>query len=180
MAAGGASVQLSTGFYSSSCPGALGAVASLVQSAVANEPRMGASILRLFFHDCFLQGCDGSLLLDDTVSFQGEKMATPNNGSFDEKNIRRRVYDAFNVLIALRVIAKEKKEIWWMGLSNYRYEKLKKLEFDDLQNIKLRNETLQSSAENVNGIRLPFVLVKITLVLNLQSDIPMFTTAELM
>ncbi|KAI5021443.1 hypothetical protein ZWY2020_058173 [Hordeum vulgare] len=53
-------------------------------------------------------------------------------------------------------------------------------EFDDLQNIKLRNETLQSSAENVNGIRLPFVLVKITLVLNLQSDIPMFTTAELM
>ncbi|KAE8782812.1 hypothetical protein D1007_43755 [Hordeum vulgare] len=102
---------------------------------------------------------------------------------FDEKNIRRRVYDAFNVLIALRVIAKEKKEIRWMGLSNYRYEKLKKLEevrkelvnkirhkkallqeiekqFDDLQNIKLRNETLQSSAENVNGIRLPFVLVK--------------------
>ncbi|KAE8783997.1 Transcription factor-like protein DPB [Hordeum vulgare] len=53
-------------------------------------------------------------------------------------------------------------------------------QFDDLQNIKLRNETLQSSAENVNGIRLPFVLVKITLVLNLQSDIPMFTTADLM
>ncbi|KAI4973861.1 hypothetical protein ZWY2020_041642 [Hordeum vulgare] len=103
---------------------------------------------------------------------------------FDEKNIRRRVYDAFNVLIALRVIAKEKKEIRWMGPSNYRYEKLKKLEsevrkelvnkirhkkallqeiekqFDDLQNIKLRNETLQSSAENVNGIRLPFLLVK--------------------
>ncbi|KAE8820676.1 DP protein [Hordeum vulgare] len=122
---------------------------------------------------------------------------------FDEKNIRRGVYDAFNVLIALCVIAKEKKEIRWMGLSNYRYEKLKKLEevrkelvnkirhkkallqeiekqFDDLQNIKLHNETLQSSAENVNGIRLPFVLVKITLVLNLQSDIPMFTTVDLM
>lgn len=71
-----------------------------------------------------------------------------------------------------------------MDLSNYRYEKLKKLEevrkelvnkirhkkallqeiekqFDDLQNIKLHNETLQSSAENVNGIRLPFVLVKV-------------------
>ncbi|VAI16040.1 unnamed protein product [Triticum turgidum subsp. durum] len=64
MAAGGASAQLSTGFYSSSCPGALGAVASVVQSAVAKEPRMGASILRLFFHD-----------------FQGEKTAMPNNGS---------------------------------------------------------------------------------------------------
>ncbi|EMS66985.1 Peroxidase 4 [Triticum urartu] len=81
MAAGGASAQLSTGFYSSSCPGALGAVASVVQSAVAKEPRMGASILRLFFHDCFVQGCDGSLLLDDTPSFQGEKTAMPNNGS---------------------------------------------------------------------------------------------------
>ncbi|XP_037417870.1 transcription factor-like protein DPA isoform X2 [Triticum dicoccoides] len=33
-------------------------------------------------------------------------------------------------------------------------------QFDDLQNIKLRNQTLESSAENVNGIRLPFVLVK--------------------
>ncbi|KAM0828860.1 hypothetical protein ACQ4PT_067258 [Festuca glaucescens] len=79
--AGGASAQLSTGFYSSSCPGALGAVKSAVQSAVAKEPRMGASILRLFFHDCFVQGCDGSLLLDDTSSLQGEKTAKPNNGS---------------------------------------------------------------------------------------------------
>jgi peroxidase len=28
-----------------------------------------------------LQGCDGSLLLDDTSSFQGEKTAGPNNRS---------------------------------------------------------------------------------------------------
>jgi hypothetical protein len=46
----------------------------------------------------------------------------------DEKNIRRRVYDAFNVLIALRVFAKDKKEIKWMGLSNFRYEKIKMVE----------------------------------------------------
>jgi peroxidase len=33
-------------------------------------------------HDwCTYQGCDASLLLDDTSSFQGEKMANPNNGS---------------------------------------------------------------------------------------------------
>jgi len=93
------------------------------------------------------------------------------------------VYDVFSMLIALRVIAKDKKEIKWMGLSNFRYEKMKKLEeahkeltakiknkkkllqeiekqFDDLQNIKFRNQVLQRPAESANGICLPFLLVK--------------------
>ncbi|CAN1271356.1 Peroxidase 52 [Linum perenne] len=47
--------------------------------AVNSENRMAASILRLFFHDCF--GCDGSLLLDDTATFTGEKNAGPNANS---------------------------------------------------------------------------------------------------
>eukprot|EP00775_Hariotina_reticulata_P012972 gene12972-13101_t len=34
---------------------------------------------------------------------------------YDEKNIRRRVYDAINVLMALDIIAKEKKAIIWKG-----------------------------------------------------------------
>lgn len=34
---------------------------------------------------------------------------------YDEKNIRRRVYDAINVLMAMDVIEKEKKEIIWKG-----------------------------------------------------------------
>ena len=37
-------------------------------------------------------------------------------GKFDEKNIRRRVYDALNVLMAMDIISKEKKEITWRGL----------------------------------------------------------------
>lgn len=32
------------------------------------------------------------------------------------KNIRRRVYDALNVLMAMDIITKEKKQIWWKGL----------------------------------------------------------------
>ncbi|XP_066356817.1 peroxidase 4-like [Miscanthus floridulus] len=75
------SAQLGTSFYSHSCPGVYDAVRSVLQAAIAREQRMGASILRLFFHDCFVQGCDASLLLDDTPSFRGEKMANPNNGS---------------------------------------------------------------------------------------------------
>jgi len=35
---------------------------------------------------------------------------------YDEKNIRRRVYDALNVLMAMDIISKEKKEIKWKGL----------------------------------------------------------------
>lgn len=39
---------------------------------------------------------------------------------YDEKNIRRRVYDAINVLMALDIIAKEKKAIIWKGFPTTR------------------------------------------------------------
>ncbi|XP_050368681.1 peroxidase 4-like [Argentina anserina] len=73
--------QLSTNFYSASCPKVLSTVKSVVQSAISKENRMGASLLRLHFHDCFVNGCDGSVLLDDTSSFVGEKTARPNINS---------------------------------------------------------------------------------------------------
>ncbi|GAB4840205.1 NAD(+) salvage pathway protein [Ancistrocladus abbreviatus] len=78
---GVASAQLSATFYSSTCPNALSTIKSAVNSAVANEARMGASLLRLHFHDCFVNGCDGSILLDDTSNFTGEKTAGPNANS---------------------------------------------------------------------------------------------------
>ncbi|ESQ40449.1 hypothetical protein EUTSA_v10014105mg [Eutrema salsugineum] len=73
--------QLTTNFYSSSCPNLLSTVQTAVKSAVSSQNRMGASILRLFFHDCFVNGCDGSILLDDTSSFTGEQNANPNRNS---------------------------------------------------------------------------------------------------
>ena len=49
-------------------------------------------------------------------------------GDFDEKNIRRRVYDALNVLMALNIVHKEKNKertISWVGLptSNSSHDK---------------------------------------------------------
>ncbi|KAA8543681.1 hypothetical protein F0562_021573 [Nyssa sinensis] len=76
-----ATAQLSAEFYDKVCPDALPAIRSVVEQAIQNEPRMGASLLRLHFHDCFVNGCDGSDLLDDTATFKGEKTAKPNLNS---------------------------------------------------------------------------------------------------
>ncbi|CAJ1970746.1 unnamed protein product [Sphenostylis stenocarpa] len=73
------SSQLTSSCYQSTCPQALSIIRSAVISAVAKEHRMGASLLRLHFHDCF--GCDASVLLDDTSSFTGEKSAGANVNS---------------------------------------------------------------------------------------------------
>ncbi|KAL4386558.1 hypothetical protein GQ457_09G013130 [Hibiscus cannabinus] len=76
-----ASAQLSSTFYATTCPNALSTIKSAVNTAVSNEARMGASLLRLHFHDCFVNGCDGSILLDDTANMTGEKTAIPNLNS---------------------------------------------------------------------------------------------------
>ncbi|EER89901.1 hypothetical protein BDA96_10G212700 [Sorghum bicolor] len=82
LTAGAADAQkLSPNFYSKTCPNVATIVRQQMASAVAAEKRMGASILRMFFHDCFVNGCDGSILLDDTSTFTGEKGAGPNANS---------------------------------------------------------------------------------------------------
>ncbi|CAI0431306.1 unnamed protein product [Linum tenue] len=73
--------KLSPEYYSSTCPGAPAIVQAGVVAALKNETRMGASLLRLHFHDCFVNGCDASILLDDNATFVGEKTASPNNKS---------------------------------------------------------------------------------------------------
>ncbi|KAK4790846.1 hypothetical protein SAY86_031259 [Trapa natans] len=75
------SAQLDYKFYDSACPNLTKIVRYGVWSAIANETRMAASILRLHFHDCFVDGCEGSVLLDDTSSMIGEKNALPNRNS---------------------------------------------------------------------------------------------------
>ncbi|CAN1349003.1 Peroxidase 52 [Linum perenne] len=68
--------QLTTSYYSKSCPHLNDVVFSAVQSAVRKEARMGASLLRLFFHDCFVN-VSGLFLF----AFTGEKNANPNRNS---------------------------------------------------------------------------------------------------
>ncbi|RZC19011.1 Peroxidase 52 [Glycine soja] len=70
--------QLSPNYYDYSCPKALSTIKSVVEASVQKERRMGASLLRLHFHDCFVNGCDGSILLDSTSSIDSEKNAAAN------------------------------------------------------------------------------------------------------
>ncbi|XP_078474312.1 transcription factor Dp-1-like isoform X1 [Lampetra planeri] len=49
-------------------------------------------------------------------------------GTYDQKNIRRRVYDALNVLMAMNIISKEKKEIRWIGLPTNSAQECQNLE----------------------------------------------------
>ena len=51
----GAMAQLSPTFYDASCPNLQTIVRTAMTQAVSAEQRMGASLLRLFFHDCFVQ-----------------------------------------------------------------------------------------------------------------------------
>ncbi|XP_073022277.1 peroxidase 11 [Primulina eburnea] len=69
---------LTLDYYKTTCPTVLEIVRKEMECAVLSDPRNAALILRLHFHDCFVQGCDGSVLLDDTITLQGEKRA-PNN-----------------------------------------------------------------------------------------------------
>lgn len=46
--------QLSPNFYGSSCPNLKKMVGDAMKDAVNREARLGASVLRLFFHDCFV------------------------------------------------------------------------------------------------------------------------------
>ncbi|CAN4114887.1 unnamed protein product [Withania somnifera] len=58
------------------------------------EPRSIASVMRLQFHDCFVNGCDSSVLLDDTPNMLGEKLALSNIDSLRSYDVVDEVKEA--------------------------------------------------------------------------------------
>ncbi|XP_010536894.1 PREDICTED: peroxidase 43 [Tarenaya hassleriana] len=64
--------ELQVGFYSKTCPEAETIISRVVTGALLSDPTIPAVLLRLHFHDCFVEGCDGSILV--------------NNGADSERN----------------------------------------------------------------------------------------------
>ncbi|KAG5252909.1 peroxidase [Salix suchowensis] len=46
--------QLNSTFYATTCPNVSSIVSNVVQQAFLSDPRIGASLIRLHFHDCFV------------------------------------------------------------------------------------------------------------------------------
>ncbi|CAN1232379.1 Peroxidase 3 [Linum perenne] len=76
--ASSAEAQLQMNFYSQSCPKAEQIVLDYVKKHISNAPSLASPLLRMHFHDCFVRGCDASVMINSTSNNTAEKAATPN------------------------------------------------------------------------------------------------------
>ncbi|XP_039249913.2 transcription factor Dp-1-like [Styela clava] len=122
---------------------------------------------------------------DELVSEYSNAQRHLNDQQYDQKNIRRRVYDALNVLMAMNIIYKDKKDIHWVGLPTNSAQELQALQLEKqkreqrikqktaqlhelilqqiaFKNLVQRNKRLQQThgppAAN-SAIQLPFIIV---------------------
>ncbi|KAK1392222.1 Peroxidase [Heracleum sosnowskyi] len=71
--------KLSKNFYKQRCRQAETLVRDITWGRAQNDSRLGAKLLRVHYHDCFVRGCDASILLDTVgTNAAAEKDARPN------------------------------------------------------------------------------------------------------
>ncbi|KAJ6728514.1 PEROXIDASE 19 [Salix koriyanagi] len=58
--------QLSVDYYAKTCPQLELLVGSVTSQQFKEAPVSGPATIRLFFHDCFVEGCDASILISTT------------------------------------------------------------------------------------------------------------------
>ncbi|KAF9623361.1 hypothetical protein IFM89_000850 [Coptis chinensis] len=70
--------SLSTTYYSKTCPRAQQIVLDIITSKQITSPTTAAGTLRLFFHDCMVEGCDASVLISSNIFNKAERDADIN------------------------------------------------------------------------------------------------------
>jgi peroxidase len=81
--------------YSNVCDNFEQTVADVVSRRIQNDRGMAARLLRLYFHDCFVNGCDASVLLDnDNQATERYSEANFNLGGLDVIDEIKQVLDA--------------------------------------------------------------------------------------
>ncbi|KAJ6711625.1 PEROXIDASE [Salix purpurea] len=65
-------------FYRDSCPQAERIIRRVVHELHKVNSSVAPALLRLVFHDCFIEGCDASILLDAAIGIDSEKDSPPN------------------------------------------------------------------------------------------------------
>ncbi|KAH6789188.1 Peroxidase superfamily protein [Perilla frutescens var. frutescens] len=70
--------SLSVDYYKHTCPEAEPLITKIVQKGMINDKTVPAALLRMHFHDCFIRGCDASVLLNSTEKEKAEKDGAPN------------------------------------------------------------------------------------------------------
>ncbi|KAG2624454.1 peroxidase 2-like [Panicum virgatum] len=71
--------ELKLGYYAKTCRGWENVVKDHVAKAVRANRASGAALVRLIFHDCFVRGCDASVLLDPTPANPHTEKTAPIN-----------------------------------------------------------------------------------------------------
>ncbi|XP_062101566.1 peroxidase 46-like [Humulus lupulus] len=85
---------LSFGFYTASCPTAEFMVRNTVRTASSRDPTIPGKLLRLLFHDCFVEGCDASVLLQGNETERSDPANTSLDG-FSVIDSAKRVLESF-------------------------------------------------------------------------------------
>ncbi|KAL8524365.1 hypothetical protein ACS0TY_014088 [Phlomoides rotata] len=94
---------LSWSYYAAACPRLESVVRKQLQKVFKNDIGQAAGLLRLHFHDCFVQGCDASVLLEGSASGPGEQTAPPNlslRGFRIIDDLRRRVHQKCGTVVS--------------------------------------------------------------------------------
>ncbi|PIA25424.1 hypothetical protein AQUCO_11400002v1 [Aquilegia coerulea] len=103
---------LSYEFHSTNCPSLETTIRDYLREILSSDTGVAAGLLRVHFHDCFVQGCDGSVLLAGSASGpgQGEQQAPPNltlraRAFVIIEELRNRIHRACGAIVSCSDIA---------------------------------------------------------------------------